>query len=105
MTASGDALRRPTAPRWCACFDGFAHTTIDVAFESRTIHVKVEPRSDLGVCGFAGEHSAGDGHGGSDWKPNLAIQSADQGDVINAIQADLASDALPSILDAGHGEM
>lgn len=103
------ATRSPTwrtpAPGRSAGFDRVADPPIDLVLERWTVEAKFDPCADGCGGGVVGEKAASKGYRERHWNTELAIESAYERDVMDALEGDSARNALPQALDSGHIEV
>jgi hypothetical protein len=103
--AARSATRRAPAPGRSADFGRVADPPIEFVLECWTVEAELDPRADVCGRGVVREKAASEGNRERHGNTQLVIESANEGDVMDALERDSARNALPRVLDSWHIEV
>jgi len=90
----GRASRRASSTGRRAGLDRLVDSAVDLLFQHCPVEMNGDRRSGIFSSGVTRQQPTGDRHCGGHGYPELAVQSADEGDVMNSVEGDSARHAL-----------
>jgi hypothetical protein len=99
------ASRRASSAGGRARLDCVCDSTVDLLPQHCPVEMNGDRWSGIFSSGVTRQQATSDRHRRRHWYPELAIQSADEGDVMNSVEGDSARHALAATFDSRYVEV